>query len=139
MAEERLLVADDESQFRDFVRRAATAMGYVVAVCDDSTRFFDHYDVFRPTVIVLDIVMPEVEGTEIVRQLAERKTDARILLVTGFNPHYVEAARLIAQSRGIVRIECLTKPVRLDRLCVALGHGDAGPTTADRLAVAPVP
>lgn len=120
MTAKHLLVVDDESAFCDYVRQVAEDMGYSVAVCVDSTRAVEVYESTRPSVVVLDMVMPEVEGIQIVQELARRGTDARVILVSGYNPHYVDFAQTLGEAKGIRRIEGLTKPVRLEQLRAAL-------------------
>jgi DNA-binding NtrC family response regulator len=122
MTAKHLLVVDDESEFCDFVRQVAEEMGFSVAVCTDSAHALDAYDAIKPAVVVLDMVMPDVEGIQIVRELARRGTDARVILVSGYNPHYVDCAQTLGQASGIGRIEALTKPVRIERLRAALAH-----------------
>jgi CheY-like chemotaxis protein len=120
MTAKHLLVVDDEAAFCDFVRRVAEDMGYSVAVCTDSTRALAVYESTRPSVVVLDMVMPDVEGIQIVQELARRGTDARVILVSGYNPHYVDLAQTLGQAKGIDRIAGLTKPIRLEALRAAL-------------------
>ena len=122
MTAKHLLVIDDEAAFCDFVRQVAEEMGYRVAVCTDSARALDAYEATKPAVVVLDMVMPEVEGIRIVQELARRSTDARVILVSGYNPHYVDLAQTLGQAKGIERIAGLTKPIRLETLRAALAH-----------------
>jgi len=65
-------------------------------------------------------VMPEVDGIEFMRWLAQQRTRARVILVTGYNPHYGESATRLAGALGLPDITFLTKPVRLNTLVEAL-------------------
>jgi CheY-like chemotaxis protein len=119
----RLLVIDDEPGFCGFVKKAAESLGYEVTVCSDGQRAIEFYERCRPTDIVLDVVMPEVEGIEIVRELAKRGSQSRVVLVSGYDPSYVELGRALGQASGLGRIDALTKPVRLDQLLTVLRNG----------------
>lgn len=74
------------------------------------------YIAFKPDVILLDIVMPEVDGVEFTRWLASVKTTARVVLVTGYNPHYAEATGRLGEALGIPSVKFVTKPLRLATL-----------------------
>ena len=120
MSEKRALIIDDEKMFADFVRQVAEGMGYDVRVTDDAEVFKDTYTEFDPTVIILDMVMPGVEGIELVNWLAEEDCTARIMVVTGYNPHYVDFAKTIGSARGLVEVQSYTKPISLADLRAAL-------------------
>ena len=123
MAGKRLLICDDQPDFAEFVRMVAEPMGYDVQVLTRSTRFAESYEAFQPSVIVLDMVMPDVDGTEIVRWLSQRRSTARIIIASGFSPKYAEMARLIGKARGLLNVTTLTKPIAVDALRSALADG----------------
>ncbi len=95
MTDRRLVVVDDEPEFGEFVRKVAAGSGFEVEVTSDAAAFKKVYDAFDPTVIVLDIVMPEVDGMELVQWLAGRKSTVHLVVVTGYNPKYSELARKV--------------------------------------------
>ncbi|MBE7636480.1 response regulator [Sneathiella sp. P13V-1] len=120
MSDKRALIIDDEKMFADFVRQVAEGMGYEVRVTDEAEVFKQTYMDFDPTVIILDMVMPGVEGIELVNWLAEEGCSARIMVVTGYNPHYVDFAKTIGSARGLVEVQSYTKPISLADLRKAL-------------------
>lgn len=116
----RLLVVDDEADFADFVSNAASGLGFEVRVCTRSTEFRTTYADFKPSHIVLDVVMPEIDGIEIVQWLVAEGSTAKVIVTTGYNPQYAKMASLFGQERGFAEISVLTKPVRLADLRAAL-------------------
>jgi CheY-like chemotaxis protein len=116
----RLLVIDDEPAFGSFVKEVAEGMGYDVRVTAKADEFADTYESFDPTVIVLDVVMPEVDGIELVQWLAQEKCKAKIIIVTGYNPHYADAAKRLVSAGDLPSVMTLTKPVSLADLRGAL-------------------
>ncbi len=116
----RLLVIDDEPAFGSFVREVAEGLGYDVRVTAKADEFADTYETFDPTVIVLDVVMPEVDGIELVQWLAQEKCKAKIVIVTGYNPHYADAAKRLVSAGDLPSVMTLTKPVSLADLRAAL-------------------
>jgi YesN/AraC family two-component response regulator len=68
---------------------------------------------------VLDIIMPDVDGIELVQWLGERNCQAKVIVVTGYNPLYSEAAGPLGEAQGLT-VTTLLKPVSLADLRVAL-------------------
>ncbi len=116
MADDRLLILDDEAEFARYVRRVAEELGYQVEVAARPAEFRRLYPNFGPTVIVLDIVMPEADGIDTIRWLADQKPTAGLLIVSGFEQRYLSAAEQIARLKGIDVIGVMTKPVELTAL-----------------------
>jgi CheY-like chemotaxis protein len=108
----RLLHVDDEPAIRDFVRRVAEGCGYQVALASDAGSFRELVSTFAPDVIVLDLLLPETDGFELIRYLAEIHCSAAIILLSGYDSQFVEAAQHLAAGRGLEVAAALTKPVR---------------------------
>jgi CheY-like chemotaxis protein len=123
MIEKRLLVIDDEPEIGEFVRKVATGLGYEVRVTTDGHAFQDAYRELRPTTIVMDMVMPEMDGNELVLWLMEQHYDANLIIITGYNPDYAKDARLLAEFKGLRSVITLIKPIRLDKLREVLSGG----------------
>lgn len=123
MIEKRLLVIDDEPEIGEFVRKVATGLGYEVRVTTDGHAFQDAYRELRPTTIVMDMVMPEMDGNELVLWLMEQHYDANLIIITGYNPNYAKDARLLAEFKGLRSVITLIKPIRLDKLREVLSGG----------------
>lgn len=120
MVDKKLLVIDDEPAFGEFVRDVAERLGYQVRVTQRADEFAEAYESFAPTVIVMDVVMPEVDGIELIQWLAQEKCRAKILIVTGYNPHYADAAKRLVSAGDLPSLQTLTKPVSLADLRAAL-------------------
>jgi CheY-like chemotaxis protein len=120
MSERRLLVVDDEPDFAEFVSNAAGELGYKTQVCTQPKEFRRIYTEFMPTHIVLDVVMPEIDGIEIMQWLADQRSTAKVVVTTGYNPQYAKMAGLVGADRGLQAVKTLTKPVRLADLRAAL-------------------
>jgi CheY-like chemotaxis protein len=119
-----VLVVDDNADFAEFVKSAAEMLGLHAVTLMDSSRFRELFETLSPDILVLDMVMPGIEGTEIVDWLAERKAPVRIVIVSGFNPLYSKTARTLAEAKGLGAVTTLRKPVRLAEMLAALGEGE---------------
>lgn len=124
MSDRRLLVVDDQPDFANVVRRLGEHQEYVVETLSDSRGFEEAYHRFDPSVIVLDIFMPEIDGIEIIRWLAESGNRTPVILTTGYDVHFAEAARLLGSLGGGFSITTLEKPFGLAAMAAALeGRG----------------
>lgn len=127
MTNRRLLVIDDEPSFGKFVSRVAVALGFDVEVTSNGKDFMEAVPRFQPDVIMLDIIMPEIDGIELIQWLAARRTKARIIIVSGFNPQWADMAQLLGADGGLLSVMTLPKPVALADLQKALLGGQAPP------------
>lgn len=118
----RLLVVDDEPRFAAFVREAAEGVGMQVETAGNGEEAKAVYRRFDPDVIVLDVVMPVMDGVEFVQWLGQEGCRARLLVVTGFNPHYGRLAEKLGHAKGIGSVTVVNKPVRLHQLLAAIGE-----------------
>lgn len=67
----RILIIDDETQIRRFLRVALTSHGYVVKEVGTGNEGLDAVAVFSPDLVILDLGLPDIDGLEVVRQLRE--------------------------------------------------------------------
>jgi len=116
----RLLVVDDEPDICEFIKEAAENVGFEVAVVDHPIRFRSVYRSFSPTEIMLDLMMPGVDGVEVLRFLGAERCEAGILLLTGSNPRVVNTVKRLGGTLGLRMVAALRKPVQLDDLQAAL-------------------
>ena len=120
VSEKRMLLIDDELGFREFAGKVAASAGYQVEVTSNAKDFMRFYQSFDPTLIVLDMILPEMDGFELMQWLITQNCEARILVVTGYNPHYAEMAETIGTDAGKLDVQTLTKPIGLMELRAAL-------------------
>ena len=115
--QQRLLVLDDEPEFCEYVRRVAEQEDFLVKTIHESRSFQALYESFEPTLIVLDLVMPDMDGIEIIRWLASKDRPLHVVLATGYNPRYAMMADKLAVGRSkSLKITPIAKPVRVNTL-----------------------
>lgn len=76
----KILVVDDESSIRAAVAYALRREGYEVEMAADGQEALDKVGTFRPTVMVLDVMMPRVSGYDVCRKLDGQPRPAILLL-----------------------------------------------------------
>ncbi|MFM2128477.1 MAG: hypothetical protein RL477_23 [Pseudomonadota bacterium] len=120
MSDKRLLIIDDDPAIAEIVCTIAEGQGFEVRFTERADEFADLYESFRPTVVILDLVMPEVDGIELAQWLAHVKCEAKIIFLTGHNPRFTDAARVLADRGELRSVTTLTKPVSIAVLRQAL-------------------
>jgi two-component system, OmpR family, response regulator len=78
VAEARILVVDDEAYITDLVRMALRYEGFEVATAASGQEALTVAGAFRPDLVVLDIMLPDMEGLEVCRRL---RADAEVPVV----------------------------------------------------------
>jgi two-component system chemotaxis response regulator CheY len=81
----RILVVDDAIYIRKLVRRVVEGVGHeVVAEASDAAEALAQFAQVRPELAIVDIVLPERDGIELVRQLRSIVSDARVLVYSAY-------------------------------------------------------
>jgi two-component system, OmpR family, response regulator len=75
-----ILIADDDPHIREVVRFALENAGFATAQAADGRETIEQFQSVRPDLIILDIVMPEMDGTEVCRQIRAHSTTPIIFL-----------------------------------------------------------
>jgi two-component system response regulator MprA len=78
----RILVVDDEPAVRDAVDRALRLEGYETETAQDGREALDVLAVRPPDAVVLDVLMPEVDGLEVCRRLRAAGDRTPVLVLT---------------------------------------------------------
>ena len=78
----RMLLVEDERKVADVVARGLRAERYAVDVAHDGGRAWELASQFDYDVIILDMMLPDVSGTEILRRLRRRQSPAAVLVLT---------------------------------------------------------
>ena len=112
----RLLLIDDEPALADFVAQTAQLCGFAPAVASDRDSFQRGFAEATPDVVVLDLGMPNTDGVEFLRFLADHRFDGPVLIVSGFDRRVLESAFRLGSALGLTMVGPLEKPVRLEDL-----------------------
>ena len=120
MSDKRLLIVDDEPGFGEFVRDVAQNLGYKVLVTTNGFDFQKSYTDFQPSKIVLDMVIPDIDGNELLLWLLQQGYAADLIIATGYSPDFAQDAKILAEFNGLRTVTTLVKPVSLAQMRAAL-------------------
>lgn len=110
----KILVADDDVTIADLLQQALEAEGYETRKATQSLRFYDAVIEWQPDLILLDLLMPYLEGEDELRLLRMNPTTQHIPVIVVTAVH--EARQEEAKYRQLGVVEIVTKPFDLDKL-----------------------
>jgi two-component system, OmpR family, response regulator MprA len=108
---ERLLVADDDRAIRESLERALGLEGYAVLTVADGTAALAAIEDERPDLVVLDVMMPGLDGLTVCRVLRAQQNRLPILMLTARTETSDRVAGLDAGAD-----DYLAKPFELEEL-----------------------
>jgi two-component system response regulator MprA len=111
----RILVVDDDRAVRESLRRSLQFNGYTVALAGDGQQAMEVLAMQRPDAMVLDVMMPRVDGLEVCRRLRGSGDDLPILVLTARDAVSDRVAGLDAGAD-----DYLPKPFALEELLARL-------------------
>jgi CheY-like chemotaxis protein len=108
---QNILVVDDDSAIGEFVCATAKPMGFQCTVTTDAKTLLEKLSA-DTTLILLDLMMPEMDGIELLRLFGQQKCKAGIVLMSGVNTRTIEAAEQFGQVLGLSIVGYLQKPLQ---------------------------
>ena len=78
----RILVVDDDRAVRDSLRRSLEFNGYTVELASDGAEALARAPQINPDAIIMDVMMPRLDGLEATRALRSAGNDVPILVLT---------------------------------------------------------
>lgn len=107
----RLLVVDDGEDNRTILRRRFTRLGYEVMEAEDGAKALKLIAAYPFDLVLLDIMMPGIDGLEVLRRVRETKSQAElpIIMVTGKS-----ASEDVVEALNLGANDYVTKPVDIE-------------------------
>lgn len=124
----KILVVDDEQAVRESLRRSLIFNGYDVVLAQDGLEAVEAISRTRPDLIILDVMMPKMDGLEVCRTLRGSGYDRPILMLTArdgvservagldagaddYLPKPFALEELLARVRSLLRRAAVDRPV----------------------------
>jgi two-component system, response regulator, stage 0 sporulation protein F len=105
-----ILLVDDDAQVRETIGRGLAALGYAVREAESGAAALALLSEERPQLVILDYLMPGMDGAETAREISRIEPDLPIVFSTG---HAALRALRSAAGEGASVLE---KPFTLDEL-----------------------
>jgi two-component system response regulator MprA len=141
----RILVVDDDRAVRESLRRSLSFNGYSVELAHDGVEALELIARDRPDALVLDVMMPRLDGLEVCRQLRSTGDDLPVLVLTArdsvservagldagaddYLPKPFALEELLARMRALLR---RTKPEDADSVAMRFSDLELDPVTRE--------
>ena len=112
---EKVLIVEDDEGISDFINLELQHEGYSTAVAETGRKALDQFESFQPDLILLDIMLPELSGLEVLRRI--RKTsDVPVILLTARGETFDKVNGLNAGAD-----DYLAKPFEIEELLARMG------------------
>ena len=105
---QRILLAEDDNDMRRFLVKALEKAGYEVTDFDNGASAYERLREEPFSLLLTDIVMPEMDGIELARRATELDPDLKVMFITGF-----AAVALNPDSNAPKDAKVLSKPFHL--------------------------
>ncbi len=103
-----ILLVDDDDLSRGAVHKMLERTGYVVHSTGIGQEALDHYRRQRSDLVITDLIMPDLDGLEIIQQLRRIDPAVRVLAISGGGR--VDAEEYLSVARKFGAVEVLPKP-----------------------------
>ena len=112
MAKRKILIVDDEPDFLEVMRTRLEANDYEVTTATNGEEALNYVKNSKPDAVLLDILMPGIDGLEILRRIRKMDESLPVYIITAFSTdeRFKEANKLGA-SGFIVKTDDLAKQV----------------------------
>jgi DNA-binding response OmpR family regulator len=110
-ASPRILLVDDEPKILGFIARALSAAGYAIDCASGGTEALQHASLGEYGLVILDLVMPDVDGRSVLAKLISERPEQPVLVLSCLDDVTTKVACLDLGAH-----DYLTKPFSLEEL-----------------------
>lgn len=107
---------DDDLEVSAYFRDVAQNLGFDVTVLNEPSRFFDTVVELKPNLIVLDLQMPNQDGIELLRGLADKHCQSKIFIASGLDSRVLKTAEQLGAMLGLHIVGTFCKPIEFEAL-----------------------
>jgi DNA-binding NtrC family response regulator len=112
---DKLLVVDDEPSNRKILEQVLARQGYSVDTANDGSEALKKVDSFQPDLVLLDYMMPEVSGMDVLKELRKREEDIPVIMMTAYGT--VERA---VESMQEGAYDFITRPFKPEHIALVV-------------------
>ena len=106
----KILVVDDDTFIANILKRIVEKLGCDVKCIHDGNEVGNALIAYEPDVIFLDLILPGIDGVEIIRDLGQAGCKSKIVLMSGLDKRTLASVSLGAKQNSLDVIDAITKP-----------------------------
>lgn len=112
----KLLVIDDQTGITKVVEMIARQLGLNAKSLNTSSLATETFLAFKPDVLMLDMIMPEKDGIDVLNEILLTGIPVKVVLTSGFSDSYLRLAEGVARFHEHPDVSILRKPFRRGEL-----------------------
>lgn len=116
MSSTAILIVDDEQQMAKFVASVVAMEGLEPVIATSAKECLEKLNEVAPIGIFMDIFMPDMDGIELIQEVSRSNNPAPVVVMSGYNPQFMGAAKEIGNANGAPVIGMLAKPFSIDEV-----------------------
>ena len=116
----KILLVDDDPLFAEMLQQALAVFGYAVVRARDGKEALLRYDPAVVDLVLTDLIMPDMEGVELILALHHRHPGVKVIAMSGGGRNVPDTYLRIAQRLGAMKT--LAKPFPLETLRQAVAE-----------------
>jgi two-component system response regulator PilR (NtrC family) len=124
----RIMVVDDEENIREVLSNYLETLGYEVVTASDGQNALEKFEPGAFDLIVSDLLMPNIDGLELLRKVREKDRDVVFLMITGY-PSIETAVEAIKKGA----YDYITKPFHMEDVKIRIERSFEKKNLRDRL------
>jgi len=109
----RILVADDSMVMRKIISEALKKSGVEVQQAGDGQEAVEKYKIFKPDLTIIDLVMPKMNGLDVIVEIQSSNPEAKFIIVTS-----TSRRDEIVTEKSLNVLSYLVKPLKMEELLV---------------------
>lgn len=120
MTTKKLLIVDDHTGVSGVIRATAETLGFECRTVSHPQEALAAFQSFQPDVLLLDMMMPEKDGIDVLEEILRTDIDTKFILISGYGDGFLRLGERLVRSVRNVPVSFLKKPFRRDELVAAL-------------------
>jgi CheY-like chemotaxis protein len=126
----RILLLDDDAFMLEMLQDMVNGLGYFnVHSATDAKAALRALPQFAPDLLVCDLSMPDMDGIEFLRTVAEQHYAGSVVLLSGMDSGILRAAETLAMAQGLTILGACSKPLAVAELAQLLALAASRPTS----------
>lgn len=125
-----VLVIDDRKEVATTITAMCRAVGFRAEAASDGEPIRVLLDRHHPDCLIVDIMMPDEDGYEVLKEVAAFDPRIAVLLVTGYGDTWLRMGVTLGRAQGLHLVQAAAKPMRADDirkfLAAVTAHRQAG-------------
>ncbi|MDO8863682.1 EAL domain-containing response regulator [Haliea sp. E1-2-M8] len=121
----RVLILDDDPPVAQLIASVVSSCGLDSTITHTPAAFFASLEASEPDIIALDMLLPEMDGVEVMRRLAKQGCASKIIVISGLGGRVLDAAGRSAVEHGLDIIGVLNKPFSAVQLRAMIAEAES--------------